>query len=381
MKNVLLLTSIGGFVPQFEMNDVKLLKELGCNIHYASNFKKPVYELNEKELEKQNIKMHQIDIQKSPLKIIRNIRSFFQLMKIVKENNIDTVHCHNPVGGLLGRAISMFYIERKITTIYTAHGFHFYEGAPLKNWLLYYPVERFMARFSDVIITINKEDYQSANKFRLRKNGKIYQIPGVGVHTKKFQLNASQRMQLREKMGIPEDSFFVLSVGELNDNKNHQIVLDAISKMKNCNILYGVCGSGTGEYKLKKLSETLKVENKFRLFGFCTNIPEMLRCADCFVFPSKREGFGIAAVEAMAGGVPLITSDCRGTREYMRHEETGYICYQNSSDEYKDAIEKIMNKEINEEFSKRCKEHSRYYDISMTEQIMKKIYREIQRAL
>ena len=157
MRKVLFVTTISGFLPQFEKNDVKLLGEMGCQVHYASNFRNPVYAFDEKELKSQGIFLHHIDIAKSPVKIRENIAAIRQLRTVIEENDIDIIHCHNPMGGVAGRAAAGTG-RRRPYVIYTAHGFHFYKGAPLLNWLLFYPAERFLARFTNQLVTINKED-------------------------------------------------------------------------------------------------------------------------------------------------------------------------------------------------------------------------------
>ncbi|MDE6608309.1 MAG: glycosyltransferase [Lachnospiraceae bacterium] len=155
MKKVLIITTVSGFLPQFEKNNVKLLCEAGCEVHYASNFKNPVYTFCEADLKAQGIRLHQIDIAKSPCKLLANLRAVMQLLRVIRENGIDIVHCHNPMGGVAGR-IAARLSKKRPYVIYTAHGFHFYKAAPRKNWLFFYPVEWILARMTDIIVTINR---------------------------------------------------------------------------------------------------------------------------------------------------------------------------------------------------------------------------------
>ena len=159
MKKALILTTTSGFLSQFELNNVRLLQEKGYQIHYATNFGVPIYEVKDQTLVDMGIILHHISIEKSPFSIKKNIWAYRELKRIIDREKIDVVHCHNPVGGLLGR-LSAHMSKRKPYVIYTAHGFHFFTGAPLKNWLFYYPVERYLAKYTDIIITINHEDYE-----------------------------------------------------------------------------------------------------------------------------------------------------------------------------------------------------------------------------
>lgn len=377
MKKVLIITTISGFIKQFELNDVAILQEQGCEVHYASNFDNPIYEVSREELEEKGIILHHINIQKSPSHLIKNSGALKELRRIIKEENITMVHCHNPMGGVLGRLLT-FGLKEKPQVIYTAHGFHFYKGAPALNWIFYYPVERFLARRTNALITINEEDYQRAKTFSVGKKGKVAKIPGVGIVVKKFAEKAHMRNQVREELGIPQDAFYILSVGELNQNKNHRVILQAMAECKDENIYFGICGRGPLQEELLRKAKELGMEHRVKLFGFRKDIPEMLSAADVFAFPSIREGLGIAAIESQAAGIPLITSDCRGTREYMQDGINGIVCKNNTSHEYAEAIKRLKeNNSLRNEMSKNCLQLSQKFDISVTDKIMRQLYKEM----
>lgn len=381
MKNVLILTTISGFLSQFEMNDVRILKSMGYRLHYATNFHNPVYETDRDTLCEMGIRLYQIDIEKSPLHIMKNFHALIQLSHIIKTQEIDLIHCHNPIGGVLGRLAAFLSRKQKTKVIYTAHGFHFYHGAPLRNWLFYYPVEALLSKITDCLITINKEDYKRAQNHLFHCRGMVARIPGVGVKTERFAPADGKRDEMRKKLGISPETFYILSVGELNKNKNHEVILRAIAELKNPQIHYGICGEGNREGHLQRLAKDLGITGQFHLFGFRKDIPDMLQCADCFAFPSKREGLGIAAIEAMAGGIPLITSDCRGTREYMTDGETGYVCSHNSINEYGQAIRYLMkNPDIRQKMSEACKKRAAEFDLRETDKIMRNVYQRMSRA-
>lgn len=378
MKKVLILTTIGGFLQQFEMNDVTALQELGYEVHYASNFNNPVYDMDMDMMREMNIHLHHIEIQKSPLSLFSNIKALRQLLKVIQTEHIHIFHLHNPLGGVLGRISALFYKDKERYIIYTAHGFHFYTGAPKLNWLLYYPIERMLAKKTNCLITINKEDYHRARRFSLGQPKSVVRIPGVGVDIKKFSPVPGKREEMRHRLHIADDTFFILSVGELNHNKNHEVILRAMAILQDSRIQYGVCGTGYRAEYLRKLAVHLGLEDQFVLFGYRKNISEMLQCADCFAFPSIREGFGIAAIEALAGGVPLIASDCRGTREYMQDGLNGYICLSGSVEEYARLIQKLMGDPgKRKDMSVSCQEKAKEFDISRTNRIMKQVYNNL----
>lgn len=379
MKNALIITTIGGFVPQFEMNDVRILQENGYTVHYASDFGNPVYRIDKEELEQNGLILHHIDIKKSPVRLKANMRALRQLKKIIEQEQIHLIHCHNPLGGVIGRMAARAG-KGSPYVIYTAHGFHFYDGAPKKNWIFFYPVEKYLARHTDCLITINKEDYKRAKKFRLKKNGRAEHIPGVGVNTIKFQKKEALREPKRQELGIPREAFHIVSVGELNDNKNHAAVICAMAELNDKEIYYTICGDGKNREYLQNLILQYHLEDRVQLLGYRTDVAEILQSADCFAFPSKREGLGIAALEAMACAIPVIAADNRGTREYMEHGRNGIVFHAEYPKELEKAILSMkQSPKRRQKMAENCRKTAGRFNIEATDKIMRRIYREISR--
>lgn len=346
MKKVLFVTGTAGFLSQFELSDVRILKSMGYEIHYATNFGMPVYEVKDKTLSDLEVVLHHISIRKSPLKLKENIWAYRELVRIIDRHGIDIVHCHNPIGGALGR-LAAHYSERKPYVIYTCHGFHFFTGAPKHYWLMYYPAEKMLARMTDMLITINHEDQDRAEKFHYRDGGEAKRIHSVGLDTQVFMPNDAVRPIMRERLGIPDDAFHIITAGELNKNKNQAVVIKALARLNNPNIIYTICGAGPSESELRKLIHKYKLENQVRMVGYRNDMDMVLQSGDAFAFPSKREGMGMAALEALASGLPVVAADNRGTREYMIDGVNGYVCKENSVDEYIEAIQKLIDNRDN----------------------------------
>lgn len=368
MKKALILTTTSGFLSQFELNNVRLLQEKGYQVHYATNFGVPVYEVKDKTLVNMGVVLHHISIEKSPSRIKKNIWAYKELKRIIDREEIDVVHCHNPVGGLLGR-LAAHMSKRKPYVIYTAHGFHFFAGAPKKNWMLYYPVEKYLARFTDIIITINHEDYDRASKFKYKKDGHAAIIPGVGVDTTRYTPGGSHEQT------VDHDSFHILSAGELNANKNHQVVIDAIASLNLRNIRYSICGEGPLRKKLQEYIDDKGLGDRIHLPGYCYDMPQMLKSADLFIFPSYREGMGMAALEAMASGVPVIAADNRGTREYMQDGVNGIVCNPAKPQEFARAIMQMYNNgKQREAYARNALQTIERFALEKTAQEMRQIY-------
>lgn len=200
----------------------------------------------------------------------------------------------------------------------------------------------------------------------------------MGVETARFAPDPDMREKVRNVLQIKEDTFYILSVGELNRNKNHEVIIRAIASLNDPDIFYGICGKGYRQEYLEELAEKKGIAHQVKFFGFRNDIPEMLQGADCFVFPSRREGLGIAAIEAMAAGLPMITSDCRGTREYMKDSVTGYVCRSGQISEYAQLIKKMKNDpEKRKEMSDVCQRVAEKFNLRRTDRIMREVYSQI----
>lgn len=371
-KKMLIVTTVSGFVPQFEMNNVKILQKMGYEVHYAANYTMPVYDKDNHRLDHTNIIRHQIDFVRSPFRL-QNIKAYIQLKKLMEKQQFDFVHCHTPMGGVIARIAAKR--TKMSPVIYTAHGFHFYKGAPLFNWLLFYPIEYILANFTDILITINKEDYKRAKTFHVRKGGKVLFINGIGLPPLK-QIVIDSNLK-REKLGISKDNFVLVSIGELTKRKNHKVVIKALSKLKDKNICYIICGSGELEKELKDIIKEYHLERQVIMLGYRTDIQEILIASDCFIFPSKQEGLSVALMEAMQVGLPVICSNIRGNIDLIHEGKGGYLVEPNNEMEYAKAIKNIQNSN-RKKMSQYNLERIKKFEIEKVEKVMKKVYKKIE---
>ena len=320
MKKVLVITSVASMVDQFLLPSVRLLQDMEYEVHVACNFEKGNTCSNErivelkKKLDEWNITYCQIDFARDVIKVSDNLLAYKQVKKIIAENKYELIHCHSPIGGLITRIACRKVRKNGVRVFYTAHGFHFYKGAPLKNWLLYYPAELICSRYTDVLITINREDYALVKKKMMAK--RVEYVPGVGIDLEKFGKITVDKAAKRKELGVPEDAVLLLSVGELNENKNHETVIRAIA---NLNVYYIIAGKGELQEHLQSVIDNLKISDKVKLIGFRKDVGELYEAADAFVFPSFREGLSVALMEAIACKVPVICSGIRGNVDLVEN--------------------------------------------------------------
>ena len=329
---ILYVTTISNTVNAFLIPHIKMLIDEGHQVDVAFNIEQEI----KPEIYEMGCKIHQLPLQRSPLKK-DNFRAYKILKKSIISEGYDLVHTHTPVASAIVRLVCRNL--NSVMVFYTAHGFHFFKGAPILNWLIYYPVEKWLARYTDTLITINKEDYERAkSKFKAKR---VEYVPGVGIDLKKFNTVKVDRDLKRSQLGLPKEAFVVLSVGELNKNKNHEVIIRAIAKIDNPDIHYIVCGEGQLKVYLRDLSEDLGIRNRVHLLGFRNDIAEICKVSDLFAFPSYREGLGLAALEAMACGLPLITSNVHGIVDYSVNGKTGYNCGSSDIDSFSKHIKTL----------------------------------------
>lgn len=322
MKKILFITNLAKKIGSFSIASIDAAKECGIQFQMAANWDGASKEQIESDQKDYNVKIHNIPIARSPYSL-QNKKAYKQLVEIIRQEHIDYIHCNTPVGGVLGRLVGKKCGVKKV--IYQAHGFHFYKGAPLKNWLFYYPIERLLAHWTDAIITINQEDYVRAKKFHLRNHGKVYYVPGVGIDETKYLTDKKGRMEKRAELGLAEDEVVLISMGDLIVRKNYPVAIEALAKINNPKVRYYICGQGSEEEKLKKMAVKLGIDRQVHFLGYRTDIKELLNASDIFLFTTLQEGLSRSLMEAMASGLPCIASNIRGNTDLLEGEKGGFL--------------------------------------------------------
>lgn len=332
---ILYVTTISNTINAFLIPHIKMLIESGHKVDVAFNIDQEVNQ----EIYNLGCKVHIINFNRSLLK--NNYINLVREMKdIITVENYDIVHTHTPIASAIVRIASRNLVNVKV--FYTAHGFHFYRGAPLKNWLLFYPIERYLSKYTDILITINEEDYKRAQTF---KGYQVEYIPGVGIDLDNIQVNKEKVSKLKKDLELSTKDFVLCSIGELNDNKNHNVVLEALSKVNNKNIKYIVAGAGELKEDLTKKVNELNIKDQVILLGFSEDIYELLDISDVFIFPSHREGLSRSLMEAMAMGKPIIASDIRGNKDLIDDKEGGLLFNPRNAARLSEHIITMLNNE------------------------------------
>lgn len=358
----------------FAKSSIAAARELGIEYHIASNETGIDLSVKDAECKELGIYHHHIDINRSPAAVRDNRLAKKQISELIEKYRFDAIHCNTPMGGVLGRLCGKKYGIK--TVIYQAHGFHFWTGAPKKNWLIYYPVEKYLARYTDILITINKEDYKRAENFHLKKGGKIYYVHGVGVDTHVSDHLTVDIAAKRRELGIDPDKKVFITVGELIPRKNHLTAIDAFIKADIDNAILMICGRGELENAMREHITSLNAQEKVIMLGFRSDVSELLAASNYFVFPSLQEGLPLALMEAMSAGLPCIAANIRGNTDLLG-DDYRYLFAPHDVDKLAEMFRSIVNEPSS--LGKYCKKCVEPFDFEPVVQEFKSVYADAER--
>jgi glycosyltransferase EpsD len=317
VRKVLFCATVDYHFAAFHLPYLQWFQQQGWEVHVAANGSMALPYVDQK---------FTIEIQRSPLRR-ENRLAYRQLKHLMNEHAYDIVHCHTPMGGVLARMAARHARKQGTRVLYTAHGFHFCKGAPMMNWLLYYPIEKLLSQYTDCLLTINEEDYQLALS-RGFKAGRIEHVHGVGVSTDRFRpLSGQEKRDIRVSYGYDPDDVLIIYAAEFNKNKNQRLLIDAFALMKDlvpqARLL--LAGEGPLRESCRQRAAELGVEEAVQFLGHRKDLDRLLPICDMAAASSSREGLPVNIMEAMACGLPVIATDNRGHRELVHNERNGWI--------------------------------------------------------
>ena len=353
MKKALMHAHTAYMVTQFNIDNIKILQDLGYTVDVACCWADDDSALSPEAMKSRRKMLDDLGcrvIETASLRKIFNIselsKAYKQLKHEVETNKYQIVHTQSPIGGVICRLACRK--ARKLygtKVIYAAHGFHFFKGAPLKNWLVFYNVEKYCSKFTDLLITINQEDYKNAQKFKAKE---VVYVPGAGVDTNKFAASPDGRERIRKELGIDDETTVLLSVGELIPRKNHMEVLEALKQMKEVGkadkIKYLIAGRGKIAAEIQNKINELGLQQQAQMLGFRSDVADVFAASDIYVFPSHQEGLPVALMEAMSVGMPVVCSRIRGNVDLIEEGVGGYLFDSKDASTLVTALDRMMAK-------------------------------------
>jgi len=355
----------------FSLPCIEAANSMGYEVHMGVNRNKP----QELEAEGYDIKFYDSHTYRNIFNVSDIYTAYKNTCEYLSANrNIEVIHCNTPIGGVIGRLCGHKF---GCKVIYTAHGFHFFKGAPLFNRTVLKWIECWLAHFTDAIITINQEDFETAKQLKLKQGGNVFKVPGVGINTSNVDFSVS-RKSIRTELGLSETSTFCIAVGDLNSNKNYQTLLKAIEKIKTEDIVLMICGIGPDRDSLQNTIDKLHLQDKIKLLGFRTDIARLFSGADIFLMSSKREGLPRSTMEAMSAGLPCIVSDVRGNRDLIENGKGGYLVDPNDAQGFAHYILELKyNSTLMQAMSQYNIERVKNFDVNVVRNYIKNIYRQV----
>lgn len=374
-KVLFVATVVKTHMMQFHIPYLKMFREMGWETAVAS---RNDYENPEDCQIPYCDTYFDIPFERTPWKRA-NVKAYRMLKKIIDEGNFDIIHCHTPVGAMICRLAAMDARKQGTKVIYTAHGFHFFRGAPLINWLLFYPAEWLLAPVTDVLITINQEDYARARKRMHAK--RVEYVPGVGIDTKKFRQDPAARQEKRRELGYQEEDFLILTVAEMTLNKNHITVLKALAKLKGEkafeNMHYLICGRGENWTSLEESAIALGISGHVHFLGYRQDAWELYRACDLFAFMPFREGLPVALMEAMSGGMPIVCTKIRGNTDLIEDGVSGVFSENDPQALAENILTLYHDPERRERLGRCAAETAKQFDEAYVHRRMKEIYESV----
>src|SRR5690554_5520093 len=372
MKKILIIATVQSHIAQFHKKFIKSLQKDGFVVHVAAR-----NNLDEKDTLKlsEPNKIFDLNFSRSPFSL-RNLKVLRELRYIINNENYDIIHCHTPMGGVLGRMAAKKARRSGTKVIYTSHGFHFYKGSPIINWMLYYPIEKILSNKTDAIITINQEDYILAKK--KFKKSKVYKVNGVGIDEERF--NNIKQFDLKSYFPKVSNPYILTVIGELNDNKNQLFLINSMRQLIkiNSNIVLALVGNGSNYMKYKKKIYKYKLQDNIVLLGYRRNVAGILYDTDVLVSSSKREGLGLNLVEGLTMGKSILASNIRGHRDVIINSTIGELYELDDQEEFNKKLLKIYHGYIQKDYNnEEYKKHIDKFKITKINKKLIKIYTEL----
>ena len=366
MKRAAYISNVLAHISSFHVPYIEMLRGHGYTVDVITNAAgapKPDYCDH----------LYDCSIARSPYSVA-NVKAFREIKKIILENQYDFIHVHTPMGGTVGRLAAMEARKNGTKVFYTCHGFHFFDGAPQINWLLYFNMERALTKYTDCLITINQEDYRRAQTFANRQC-QVQYAEGVGVDLERFTyLSPESRMQMNHPEGsdCPWRLFYA---AEFIPRKNHRFLIDAMQRLKDEPVELILAGKGPELERVKQYAAEQNVAGRITFLGYRKDIPELLRQSDIVVSSSRQEGYPINVAEAVATGLPCVVTKIRGNADVVADGINGFTFENGDVDDFCRKIKILIDTpSLYEQMAHACLEKSREIDVRKLVNQMEELY-------
>lgn len=371
MSKILFVANIHKHFSVFHLPYIILLRMQGHEVHLAANgIEEKIDSANRQIL---------IPFGRSPVDK-NNIKAYLELKNLIENEKYNLVYCHTSIASAITR-LACLNIRKNGNTklLYVVHGFDFSKYSSLKSWLMYFPLERFLSRFTDGMVTINKEDYNLIFEKKF-KNKDTFLINGIGINSERLKdATKLSKMNLRDEYGYDERDFILIYIAEFIHRKNHKFIIDSTpilkSKIPNLRILF--VGKGQLMDDMQGVVREMNLSAYISFLGFRSDIGNLICLSDVGVSSSKLEGLGLNIAEAQFCGLPVVATHDKGHEELIQHGFNGYLFPVNDKDKFIEYIETLyLNEVLRKSFGKNASEFVKKFDISVSLAQMDEIFKK-----
>ena len=372
---ILYTATVLSHICQFHLPHMRALQENDWEVHVAAHDNLAVK--NGLQL-KYCDKFTEVPFSRSP-RSLDNVKAYKRLKKLLSGIHYDVILCNTPMGGIVTRLAARKARKNGTKVVYMAHGFHFFKGSSRAAWLVFYPIEKFMARYCDLLITINEEDYALA-KEKFGKRTAVAHIHGVGVDANRYHPAAEEeQLAMRAAEGLSPDDFVILCTGELNENKNQKTLVSAAARLRDRipNLKVLLAGNGPMEQELRDQIAALGLQDTVKLLGYRTDLERVVPAVDLAASCSKREGMPLNIIEAMLCEKPVVASHNRGHDELVEDGVTGALLAPDDVTKFAEAVYSLSEApELKMRLGHAGKEKAQKYTVSHVSAEIEKLFKQ-----
>ncbi|MGL5924162.1 glycosyltransferase family 4 protein [Chroococcidiopsis sp.] len=263
----------------------------------------------------------EIEWSRNPLQLQNLTVAPRQIRTVVEQEGYDIVHVHTPVAAFVTRyALNGLRQQGKVKLIYTAHGFHFYQGGkPLKN-LVFLALEKLAGQWTDYLVVINREDEKAVKQHQIVADTQLCYMPGIGVDFDFYNrdtVTAEAAERVRQELGLTPANPLLVCAAEFIPRKRHSDILRAFARLDRPEVHLALAGDGRLMAQMQQLANELGIEQNVRFLGFRRDIPTLISISAALILVSEQEGLPRCIMESFCLGVPVIGTKIRGTRDLL----------------------------------------------------------------
>lgn len=321
-----------------------------------------------------------VDWSRNPLNPSNLIAAPRQIQQAFAQEEYDLVNVSTPVAAFVTRyALDRWRKQGKVKVIYTAQGFHFYQGGPWHKNAIFLTLEKLAGPKTDYLVVVNWEDEAAAKRYGLIAPDRIRYIPGTGLSLDRFNPSAiseAEILQVRQELGLTPDNPLFLSAAEFIPRKRPADILKAFALLNRPQAHLAFAGDGRQLAEMQQLASELGIQKQVHFLGRRRDIPVLMRASVATILASSQEGLPNCIMESLCMEIPAIGTAIRGTRDLLENGN-GLLVQLGDIQSLSSAMAWILDHPTEaQEMGKRGRIDMNNYGVSRILKLYEDLYRE-----